>query len=288
MNNILVPTDFSTSAWHASDWAVHLAEVSRSALHFYTQIDVHPLWDELPERSSTAFPESYARISSTQKAFQRLQKRYQGRVSELRTAYGHGDFSSELRQYTKQVGIDLIVIGSGAPREGTEFLFGGKARKVVKAASCPVVIVKQPISTWSLDHIIFASDFQEGACEAFQRLCHMTEYANSHIHILPISPPSAITDSATDYPVVIPDCMLRDAAKRSYTVHEPITLTSEATLRAFVEYCEASMIALCYGNRSQLSNIFFNTLTEALVDQLDIPIMALSDVRNPLPPSLFA
>jgi len=54
----------------------------------------------------------------------------------------HGDPGPAIVDYAKKSGVDLIVLGSRGLNALQEFVLGSVSHKVVKRASCPVLIVK--------------------------------------------------------------------------------------------------------------------------------------------------
>ncbi len=54
----------------------------------------------------------------------------------------HGSPYGEVINYAKEAGVDLIVVGSHAPKTPADYLLGSTAAKVVRHAPCSVFVVR--------------------------------------------------------------------------------------------------------------------------------------------------
>lgn len=71
-----------------------------------------------------------------------IQEVFAGQNVEHHTTTIHGDPGPAIVVYAKKNGVDLIVLGSRGLNALQEFVLGSVSHKVVKRASCPVMIVK--------------------------------------------------------------------------------------------------------------------------------------------------
>ncbi len=76
--------------------------------------------------------------------------------TDVRTLLLHGAPASTIVQRATQDGSDLIVLGTRGMSDIKGFLLGSVARKVASLASCPVLIVKQPMNR--LRRVLLAVD----------------------------------------------------------------------------------------------------------------------------------
>jgi nucleotide-binding universal stress UspA family protein len=61
---------------------------------------------------------------------------------EVETVLRRGDAATEIIDYTKEAGVDLIVAGSRGLSQVTGWLLGSVSRKIIHYASCSVLVVK--------------------------------------------------------------------------------------------------------------------------------------------------
>jgi len=67
-----------------------------------------------------------------------------GSQSDIKSVLVRGDAASEIIQYAKDHGIDLIVAGARGESSIRSWLLGSVSRKLVHYASCSILIVKEP------------------------------------------------------------------------------------------------------------------------------------------------
>lgn len=141
---ILVPTDFSSSALHALEYAIELNKNYGARIYL-----VHVLQDftDFSEfnLSPTILPQLYAEFEEN--ATKRLEELITTLVPEgmhCDMYILHGVAYYEITEFAQQEGIDLIVIGSRGRTGLSHLIFGSTAEKVIKRASCPVLTIKHP------------------------------------------------------------------------------------------------------------------------------------------------
>lgn len=273
MKKILVPTDFSACATYASDLAVQWAQKLQAEVHFFSRIHVHPLWDQLSEQGKVDFPESYARIAEVRQQFQALHTRYKDASVFISTSYGHGDLIEILSQYIDQEKIFMIMMGSRGADGMRAFLFGSNAQKVVKHAHCPVMVVKQPPTGAPLKRVVFASDFRPEAMDSFDRLLEIVAPFNAHVHLLHIE-----TDREEGEPEGEADMepFLTKCWRVPHSAHHFGDVNVKLGVVHFATDVQADLVALSHFGKPMMKRILTGSLTESLVNQLDIPIITLN------------
>jgi nucleotide-binding universal stress UspA family protein len=142
IERILVPHDFSETADAALAMALDLAEKMRARvtiLHAY----------EVP---TYVFPESVVATAdlvgqirgAAEEALANLKERTQRPGVQVDTTLRQGVAWSEINQAAKELGSDLVVMGTHGRRGFSRALIGSVAEKVVRTAPCPVLTVHGP------------------------------------------------------------------------------------------------------------------------------------------------
>lgn len=274
MKKILVPTDFSECAMNASDVAMQIARKTSAEVHFYTRVYVHPLWDQLSEKEKMDFPESFSRIQETRDQFRKLRERYRNSSIRIVTSYSHGDLIEVVSRYIEEEDIFLIVMGSQGADGMKEFLFGSNTQKIVRHAHRPVLVVKNtPVNT-EFKSIIFASDFREEAKKPFQELIEFGRHFGSHIHLINIT-----TNWTMETGVEVRKKM-GEFEELCWAlpcfIHEAGDLDIESGIERFSTKISADMVAVAHFGKKPIKRIFTGSVTEALVNHLDIPVLTLN------------
>lgn len=145
LRTIVVPTDFSDTADVALTYARQLAEAFGSRLHLlhvieephlgagaeafygFSMAEVMQKWEaEARARLETLVPEG---------------RRPAGGVA-VRATVGHAFV--EIVRHARDVGADLIVLGTHGRGAVKHMLLGSVAEKVIRKAPCPVLVVRHP------------------------------------------------------------------------------------------------------------------------------------------------
>ena len=139
--SILVPTDLSPGAEEALDYACELATKLGAKIHLLNVIGIPALGvPELGVAVTASVIDSL--IQDNQNALDRLKesKKCSAEFGEvlLRT----GDARDVINQTAKELGVDLIVMGTHGRPGLAHFLMGSVAERVVRTAPCPVLTLR--------------------------------------------------------------------------------------------------------------------------------------------------
>src|SRR5688572_20449843 len=146
ITRILVPTDFSTTADAALEYAFVLADRFGASLQL-----LHVLAD--PFMADGMAAETYVldvpalRDAMLQDARERLAHRAAPREKtttriETEVLFGHG--ARTIAEYAAERGADLIVMGTHGRTGVAHLLLGSIAERLVRTAPCPVLTVRHP------------------------------------------------------------------------------------------------------------------------------------------------
>ena len=139
--HILVPTDLSEGAEEALDYACELARKFDATVHLLHVIGIPALGvPELGVAVTSTMIDSLVReneIALEELADRKRQLATFGQIL-LRT----GDARDMINQTAKELGADLIVMGTHGRRGVTRALLGSVTETVVRTAPCPVLTVR--------------------------------------------------------------------------------------------------------------------------------------------------
>jgi universal stress protein A len=139
--NILVPTDLSPHAEAAFEYACELAAKLDATVHLVNVIGIPALGvPELGVAVTSAMIESM--ISENEKALEALAARRGESVRLGQVLMKTGDARDMIEEAAKEVGADLIVMGTHGRRGVSRALLGSVAEVVVRTAPCPVLTIR--------------------------------------------------------------------------------------------------------------------------------------------------
>lgn len=139
--NILVPTDLSEAAEAALDYACELAAKLDATVHLVNVIGIPALG--IPELGVALTATMIDNIvAENQQALDELAARKRGAARIGQVLLRTGDARDVIHQTAREVGADLIVMGTHGRRGVTRALLGSVAESVVRTAGCPVLTVR--------------------------------------------------------------------------------------------------------------------------------------------------
>lgn len=139
--NILVPVDFSEGADEALNYACELATKLDATLHLVNVIGIPVMGvPELGVAITSTMIDSL--VQDNQRSLEALanSKREMARIGQ--TLLKTGDARDLINETAKELGADLIVMGTHGRRGVKRALLGSVAETVVRSAPCPVLTIR--------------------------------------------------------------------------------------------------------------------------------------------------
>ncbi len=272
LKRILVPTDFSPTAAMALQAAVVLAKKAGAEVFL---VHVLKKSDEIEEEGKiaenlTLYQEAMAEEASWQ--LNVLSGNFREVVMHLEVIFE--SLPQGILGYAKKLEVDLIVMGSHGTSGKEAFFLGTLARKVVRLASCPVLVLKEPMVE-NMDKVVFASDFSEEAMPSFQLLKDFVRYFNPEIHLVYIQ---ADPFFRLPYPEVQNrmEAFGRLARPFTFHLHYLRDLSIDAGVRQVVKKTGAHLIALSNRGKHPLKRMISGSTVEALVNHANVPVLSIN------------
>lgn len=145
IKTILVPSDFSDYAELAFQWALEMAEKWGAKI---VVVNAAPLFSYL------AYPESVYMVdlakmeneilADAEKKLKEFAEKKGAHKVQVETKAVLGDPFWEICKAAEQEHVDLIVMGSHGRTGLAHVLLGSVAERVVRHASCPVLVARLP------------------------------------------------------------------------------------------------------------------------------------------------
>jgi nucleotide-binding universal stress UspA family protein len=145
VKKILSPVDFSEPSMKALASAWELAkEVDATELHLLYVITPHHLLgiEALPVGGREIAREA-SMIEQAEEELLRIKKAELENSSKVITATVVGAPAIKVGEYAREQGIDLIVMSTHGRTGGDGVLLGGTTEKVLRHASCAVLIIRR-------------------------------------------------------------------------------------------------------------------------------------------------
>ncbi|MDZ4715845.1 MAG: universal stress protein [Cytophagales bacterium] len=267
---ILAPTDFSTNANQALDYASLVAKATGSELIL--------LYAYSPQvtRYNLAYPLIIDEIVRAQKeAVEKLTVRCAAisRTHEItcRHVVREGLPVDEILAEAAD-GIDMIIMGTEGASGLGKVLFGSNTASVIEKATCPVLAVPMRSKLLLPGKVVFATDYQDNDMQTLKSLNKLTTTLGAELHIVHIS-----KDKLKQEKELI-DIFSREVAKET-NIKKPMFHVmphddKQEGIDLFVDSVGADLIALSTRERSIFKKFFGSSLTKKMAYQARLPLLA--------------
>jgi nucleotide-binding universal stress UspA family protein len=144
LRKILVPTDFGPPSAVAIDYAVGLASSVGATVTLFHAYEIPVIG--VPDGTFVATPEMVGRIqSAAEHALESTIRSHAGDVP-LESLLREGRPWEAIHEAVKEVGADLVVIGTHGRSGFVRALLGSVTEKVVRTSLVPVLVVHMPVA----------------------------------------------------------------------------------------------------------------------------------------------
>jgi nucleotide-binding universal stress UspA family protein len=273
MKKILVPVDFSEHSEYAMEVAAQLAKKYGAeivTLHMMGLSETIITKDDSQEALEAIY---YMKL--TEKRFREfLDRDYLKGIKITSTVQNYKIFN-EMDDLVKEHEADLIVMGSHGSSGVREVFVGSNTEKVVRTSSVPVLVIKNRIMNFTVNKMVFASDFSPEYIPAFKKVKELAKMFDSSFQWLYINTPerfmrsSEMTERAFKF--------LTQAEDGDIDLHDSIQYYCDKTIEegifTFSSDYNTDVIAIPTRGRRGLAHFFAGSLGEELVNHSDIPII---------------
>jgi len=272
MKNILVPVDFSVQAKYAAKVASDIAKLTNSKIFL-----LHML--ELP--TGVVDPSSFGNSNNTPTTLLFLKRAHEKFEDFKKLSFFEGVEVEDSVQFhkaydgiideSKKQNIDLIVMGSQGTSGLEEMLIGSNTEKIVRNSEIPVLVIKKEIDNFTIENIVFASNFNIKSKVAFQNILDFASLFNARLHLLKINTIhnfETTNESSDAIRNFINDFDLGD-----YTLNIYNDVSIENGILNFANIIEADVILLNTSGRRGLAHLFSGSIGEDLANHAKLPVI---------------
>ncbi len=271
MKRILVPTDFSEQALIAIKAAAQIARRNDSELYILHMIDLPADENDLEAHADASNPAKLLFLKKVHEKFREL-KRSQilSGITIHEEVRFHKTFSG-IVEYSKELEIDLIVMGSHGATGVKEIFIGSNTERVVRHSDVPVLVIKHELEDRNLSKFVFASDFSEDVKPAFSRFLDFIKPFNDSVDLLYVNTIRNFESTKKSSERLRNFITEFDMPEYSLNVYNDSTI--EKGILNFSKDINADIIALATHQRSGLASMLNESISEDLVNHAFIPVI---------------
>ncbi len=282
MKKILVPTDFSEQAENALQVACAIASKSMAKVHLLHILDVslgggfgfNTMGEPAP--STTMMDQVYVAqlVKTSERRLVDLVHKY-GSLQVPITPIAHtGHIYGTINSYVKDNDIDFIVMGTKGASGLDEFFVGSNTERVVRSATCPVLSVRDVPTGFSINKIVFASNFESDQLPTASKLKTFQELFGAHVHMVYINVPNKFINTRTIRAKANEFVQRCQLANYDFTVYNDTT--EEEGIIHFADEVNADIIAVATHGRTGLGHLLSGSIAEDIVNHASRPVLTFN------------
>jgi nucleotide-binding universal stress UspA family protein len=269
MKKILVPTDFSTSAQYASDYAMHLANLNDAEVLFLHIMPIPVDWIPLNHDQEKFYPDVSKKVRKAQSNLNALTDKAVKLGVRSQSYLHYNDTYQYITNYAENNNFDLITMGFRGTNRNNPF-FGSNTNRVVRSSNIPVLMISQPIT--EIKKIGFFSDFDKESHGIAKTLNTFTMITKAELYLVFINTAFNFFDSDT-----IQDRIDEFSEKLEY--HTGYIIHNDHSIQLGIDnVCKKKNIDLIvmapYGKTS-IDRLFYGSYTESVINHTNKSILSI-------------
>lgn len=150
---------------------------------------------------------------------------------------------------------------------------GSNAQKVLRKSTFPILIVKNKPKKSELSTIAFASTFDENQFEPFQKIRSFSDILDTELHLLYINTPNNFKETK-DIEILL-HSFCESCEKKGCKKHTYNAFNEERGIKEFMKDKPIDIFAIATEGRSSFAQLFSPSLTETIVNHLDMPVLSI-------------
>jgi nucleotide-binding universal stress UspA family protein len=271
MKRILVPVDFSQEARCAAKMAAIIAKNTKSDIYLLHMLDLPESIIDMADGSDNSSPASILFMEKVHERFDELKNEsfFDG-IKVIETVQFQKTFDGVIEE-SEKLNADLIVMGSSGATGLKEIIVGSNTEKVVRHSKVPVLVVKRGTQDFSINDIVFASDFSEESKNKFQDVIDFANVFKANLHLLYIN--TSHRFNTTKYLKNKIDDFINDFNFKKFTTTIYNDISIEKGILNYANDINADIIALNTHGRSGLSKFFNGSIGQELANHAIKPVI---------------
>jgi len=270
MKTILVPTDFSDHALYALKVAASVAKKLKAEIKL-----VHV--NDLPS-SEFADDVYYKKYHDQMKAQAENNLNSLADIDILKEIEVSKHIVNYMQMWKlvaddKFKDVDIIVIGAHGSSGFQKVFIGSNTEKIVRLADSPVLTIKNEYEDFTIDKMVFASNFFDESYTVFEKIKFFADVYNAHIDLLKVITPKDFE------PTPVSRNLMQNFAEKfelsNYSINIYNAFNIEKGITDFSDEINADLIAIETHGRTGISHLINGSLAEDVVNHIDLPVLSI-------------
>lgn len=272
IKNILLPTDFSDNASNALRYGIELAKKFNAKL-FILNVYHIPLHN--PDGAIFSDEElTKETINAKKEEFKKLKNNFLGlTMINYDTILEHGLAVDVILDKSKELNIDLIIMGTRGASGIAKVLLGSNTATVVSKAECPVLAIPKEASFKPFKEIALATDYEKTDQSIFETLIYLANAFEAKVHIVNVN------EDISKVSVEEATTGMKLHKTFNQIEHSYYMINDEEVEEGLEEYIEEKKIDLLVmipKKHTIFERLFRKSHTKEMVYQTKIPLLTLN------------
>lgn len=281
MRKILIPTDFSSNAFNALNFSLHLFKDDPSTFFLLNAFQLYYFTTDsllVPEPGEPAYDKAKkASEDGLKELYDALKVREDCKDHEFKTISSYNNVFKAVEEAISIYDIDYVIMGTRGEKDPGTKLYGSNAVIVMEnIKKCPILIIPEqaPYLDKERKEIVLATNFKTtyklGEMSYLKEIAH--KY-NAAIRILYIKEDKDFSEEQLSNKHLLQE-YLKDVV---HTYHVLNDIKALQGIRSFIESRESNMLVLVDKKHSFLNSIFSKSILKEIGYKPKVPILVLHD-----------
>ncbi|MBN8694229.1 MAG: universal stress protein [Bacteroidetes bacterium] len=278
---ILIPVDFSDTSLLAIKHGAFLAK--------YTKGDLYLLHVINKQYEHYAVVEQPMHIDGPEKFEQAATNKLNFLANQIKDEYGvtintivkMGNPTKEIIATEKEIGADMVVMGTHGYSPIEEFVIGSNTLKVITKGSVPVMTMSQKAKKFGYTNILLPIDTSGHSRQKVTYAIELAKTFSAHLHVAGILGADDVNEAAGMGVVMN---QIKELAKKQNVIAtseilKDVKNRAKATI-AQAEKTKSDLIIIMTDQEAEISGFFLGPYAQQVIHHSDIPVIAITPEQN--------
>lgn len=271
MKKILLPIDFSKHSEYAAKLTSKIAKKTNSEVHLLHLIEIPTGIVDMGGGANFSIPESMLYIRTIRDKLLAFKESFFSNIEHVKHAIRFQNPFEGIRDYSKKIEADLVIMGSKGQTALDEILIGSNTEKTVRTLDIPVLVTKKDSSDFKFDRMAFASTFEKDENEALKKFLDFARFFNPEIYFLKINTPHKFQNTSEAKNIVERFISQYDIPNYTISIYNDKSVV-EGILN-FSDEKEIDLVSIATHGRSGLSRFFNGSISLDLSKNVLKPVL---------------
>ena len=271
MKKIICPTDFSSTANNAIEYAAKLAKKMGAELELYHVQLIYATDTVSPVIASQNMLVISERL---EKMAKEVNKTFNISCNSIVEA---SDEELEKAITDQALEDTIIVMGTNGADDVFEFIFGTNSYHVIKKSKCPVLLIPEGVQYKEIKKIVFAWDYTKNNKLSFLQVKDFIKVYSPEIVFLHIG--QSNSSASIDVFETLKSEMLSYLGDLEKVSFERIYLDTPETyserIDNYIENSNSDLLAVTFYERGFFGNLFHGSVVKGLTEITSYPLLTL-------------